>query len=261
MKAKIGFGLAAIILFTAGLFTGRNLCVVPPLESELPQIGQALQVTAEAKSTYSQASVIPSDPMNRTDTAPIDSPPPPAAAPLPQSAVVAEPIKIAFTEQPAEIGQAVPLKAKTCSRSEPPLPVQSRSDAAGDEQRRVVEVAGSPHLVPPPPVKERSGPWPLVIHCTTLVSPIFEGGAIGQPVPLMVEIRKDPSFGEEAIRAAAWLPNLPAEVSKAVQSALAEAADEKSPEDRRLDQVLERLDKIERQLKRMERQKPSSRDQ
>ena len=109
-----------------------------------------------------------------------------------------------------------------------------------------------------PRVTEDSQEWPLVIRCTTYVAPIFEGGAIGQRVPVIVEIRKDPRFKEENISPEAWQQNLPDKVKQAVQSALAEAAGEEPPVDRRLDQVLERLDKIERQLKHLERQKSSS---
>jgi hypothetical protein len=115
--------------------------------------------------------------------------------------------------------------------------------------------------VPVPQIPEGPQTWPLVIRCTTSVAPIFEGGAIGKRVPVLVEIRKDPRFNEEEIPPEAWQQNLPDKVKQAVQAALAEAAGEVPPVDRRLDQVLERLDKIERQLKHLERQKSPSRSQ
>ena len=85
------------------------------------------------------------------------------------------------------------------------------------------------------------------------LSLLVEGGAVGQPVPLTVEIRGDHLFNERA-----WRKKVPEKVKEALQSALAEAADEERPADRRLDQVLDRLDKIEKRLKHIEWQKSDS---
>jgi hypothetical protein len=108
----------------------------------------------------------------------------------------------------------------------------------------------SPAAEPPPPVPQAG---PVVIRFTTCVKPIFEGGAIGQPVPLTVEIRMDARWKEARISPELWQKNLPDKVKEAVEVALAEAAGEDPPADRRRDQVLDRLDKIERRLKQIER--------
>ncbi len=105
---------------------------------------------------------------------------------------------------------------------------------------------------PPAPVPQAG---PLVIRCTTSVHPIFEDGAVGQRVPLTVEIRMDARWKEANIPTEAWQKNLPEKVKEALESALAEAVGEDPPADRRRDQVLDRLDKIERRLKQIERAK------
>jgi hypothetical protein len=97
--------------------------------------------------------------------------------------------------------------------------------------------------------------WPLVIRCSTFVTPVFETGATGERVSFTVEVRMDPRWKEANIPTQAWRENLPDRVKEALESALAEAVGENPPAYRRRDQILDRLDKIERRLKQIERVK------
>ncbi len=122
-------------------------------------------------------------------------------------------------------------------------------------------VAGS-GLLAPPAAEAQSRPdaapaGSLVIRFSTSVSPTFEGGAVGPPVPLTVEIRGDGASIRD-IPAAAWRKQLPDQVKAALEEALEQALYAPPPADRRLDQILERLDGIERRLKQLEREKPSA---
>jgi hypothetical protein len=137
-------------------------------------------------------------------------------------------------------------------QAQPPTPVPAPTRPAEAPQAVPVDRdrAAPPPLAVTTPLAE--APHSVVIRFVAHVSPIFEGGAVGQPVPFTVEIRGDRLFNP------AWLKKVPEKVKEALQAALAEAADEEPPADRRLDQVLERLDKIEKRLKHIERQKSYS---
>ena len=74
------------------------------------------------------------------------------------------------------------------------------------------------------------------------VTPIFEGGAIGQPVPLTVEIR-----GKPLSTTTSWQKRLPDKVKEAIEKAMAEAASDE-PSDPRLAEILNRLEKLEKRL-------------
>jgi hypothetical protein len=111
-------------------------------------------------------------------------------------------------------------------------------------------------LFAPPPTGAQSAPdaprsGALLVRFTTPVVPVFETGAMGQPVELMIEIRGDgPAL--RGIPVGAWQENLPGKVKTALEEALTRAVDAPPSADRRPDQILERLDGIERRLKQLE---------
>jgi hypothetical protein len=99
----------------------------------------------------------------------------------------------------------------------------------------------------PPPALQAE---PLLSHFATTVTPIFEGGAVGEPVRLTVEIRGNPLSTTTS-----WQKRLPDKVKEAIESAMREAASEDPLPDPRLDQILDKLDKIEKRLQQIERGK------
>jgi hypothetical protein len=134
-----------------------------------------------------------------------------------------------------------------------PLPVEPPPAVAKDVPPQLPPEARTP--VPPPEFKTSQVPAlhsPVLAHFTTSVTPIFEGGAIGEPVRLTVEIR-----GKPLTTTSSWRKKLPDKVKVAIESAMAEAASDEPP-DPRLDEILNRLDKLEKRLKHFERQKASS---
>jgi hypothetical protein len=147
-------------------------------------------------------------------------------------------------QQPPETLQPVPL---------PPVP-----DEPARLQPSPVAVPpplAPPHVIEPPlPIPQ---PEPVLVRFTTSVTPVFEGGAVGMPLPVTIEIRGDDRLAK-IIRLAARRKKLPDKVKEAIQAALEEAATDDSPEDPRLDEILERLQSMEKRLKRIEEQKASS---
>jgi hypothetical protein len=107
---------------------------------------------------------------------------------------------------------------------------------------------------------------PVLVRFTTSVSPIWEGGAVGQALPITVEIR---GSSPQDVPLVAWRQELPGKIKQALEWELAKAEavnpfaaasglSNQLNGDRKLDQILERLDKMEKRIKQIEKKKPTS---
>lgn len=93
---------------------------------------------------------------------------------------------------------------------------------------------------------------PRVYKFKTTVSPTYEGGALGQEIPVTVEVRVT---GLKDCTPAMIQKNLPEKVKIGLAQALSNAANAGGSGDEKLGQILERLDRIEKQLQKLESEK------
>lgn len=251
MGIKLGLGFAAIALVAWGVVYQLGL------------VGGARQSGRLAPSRQH-----PADPP-RPPVASVSSPPAPLEAVRSEprhatAAPLAPPVPPDIVAL-ASLTGAAPAPVPELP-SPPPIPGRPRVDAVGPFPAQPPRddppaPPGSPTPIPvaqttplplaapepaPPLPRVRHDEQALLVQFTAVVSPIYEGGAVGPPVPYTVQIR-GPGSKEELL---AGHEELVATIRRELEKAAAEVQAPSGPEgiEKKLDLILRRLDKIERRL-------------
>jgi hypothetical protein len=90
----------------------------------------------------------------------------------------------------------------------------------------------------------------VLMNFTVHASPIFEGGAVGQPVPFTIEIR-GPALARQLLPSVQ--KELAAQVKREIESWYTQPQGKLVPPDVKFDLILQRLDQIEKKVSEFEK--------